>query len=107
MYGVQATLEQTQTGWVEPMKEWIKEAETTAKIAGDHDLKQKKVMAKKLFGSNLQLTGRKIEIKTNESNGCEGETAWLVLRAGVENIEKIPNCRIVVARRGIEPLFLD
>ena len=85
------------------MREWIKEAETAAKIAGDHDLLQKKVMAKKLFGSNPQLTGRKIQLKPTD---CEGGTVWSALRAAGENMEKIPECLLIVAPRGVEPLFL-
>ncbi len=30
------TMEQKQTGWIEPMREWIKEAQLGAKIATEH-----------------------------------------------------------------------
>ena len=66
---------------------------------------QKKVIAKKMFGSNLQLAGRKIQIKMTETNGCKGGTAWAALRTAVENIEKIPESLVSVAPRGIEPLL--
>src|SRR3989344_1563776 len=47
-------LEQKKTGWIEPMREWIKQAENLPKIARENNLLDKKVMAKKIFGSNLR-----------------------------------------------------
>ncbi|MBI3273577.1 MAG: hypothetical protein HYZ69_00365 [Candidatus Colwellbacteria bacterium] len=63
------TLEKEQTGWIEPLREWIKEAQIGVKIARDHDLYQKKVMAKKLFGSNLLLSARTIHLPPTTGEG--------------------------------------
>lgn len=93
------TLEQKRVGWVEPMREWIKEAQTGPKIAGDNDLFQKKVIAKKLFGSNLQLAGRKITLK---SVADEGENAWAALRAASKRIGKNRDCFTIVGRARFE-----
>ena len=57
------TLEQQKTGWIEPLREWIKEAQIGAKIARGYDLLPKKVIAKKLFGSNLLLSARNLCLK--------------------------------------------
>ncbi|PIS16378.1 MAG: hypothetical protein COT61_04255, partial [Candidatus Portnoybacteria bacterium CG09_land_8_20_14_0_10_44_13] len=46
-----ARIEQKQTGWLEPMAEWIKETENLPKIAQENDLFAKKVIAKEIFGS--------------------------------------------------------
>jgi hypothetical protein len=47
--------EQKQNDWLEPFKDWINEAANAAKIARDNDLFAKKVLVKKIFGSNLIL----------------------------------------------------
>jgi glucan biosynthesis protein len=54
------TLEQRQTAWVEPLRKWIKEADSLQKIAGADDPFAKKVISKKIFGSNLFLTGKTV-----------------------------------------------
>ncbi len=60
------TLEQEKTGWVEPMREWIKEAQTGVKIAQGYDLVSKKVIAKKMFGSNLILSSQALHLEPNK-----------------------------------------
>jgi len=51
--------EQKQNDWLEPMRVWINEAVNAAKIARDNDLFTKKVLALKIFGSNLVLENKK------------------------------------------------
>src|SRR3989338_9219217 len=53
------SLSHKQNDWFEPMKEWIKDAQSLDKIASDDDLFAKKVKAKEIFGSNL-LLGEKL-----------------------------------------------
>ena len=55
-----STLSQKRTGWVEPMINWIKDAENLEKIARENNLNDKKVAAKEIFGSNLILAARKV-----------------------------------------------
>ena len=43
-------LEQKRIGWIEPMREWIKEAENLPKIAKDSNLFAKKVACRNIFG---------------------------------------------------------
>ena len=47
---------QTHNVWLEPMKEWIIEAAGAANIAKGENLEEKKVLAQKIFGSNLFLS---------------------------------------------------
>ena len=54
--------EQKQTGWLEPMKKWIKETENLPKIAQESNLFAKKVACRTLFGSNLVLTNREARL---------------------------------------------
>ena len=98
-------LEQKQTGWIEPMKEWIKEAVNLPKIARENNLFAKKVVAKEIFGSNLRLTGGQVvwgEIKNGDS---WPQKPWAVLYATREKIMEIEEYLIVVPPRGIEPRF--
>ena len=96
---------QNHNSWIEPMREWVKEAVVAAKIARDNDLFQKKVIAKKLFGSNLQLSGRTIQIQRTESRGYEDKNAYAALCAAVQDTEEISERVKLVAPRGVEPLF--
>ena len=47
--------------WLEPMREWVKDASLLAKAATNDDLILKRVCLKKIFGSNLFLKNRRIE----------------------------------------------
>ena len=49
---------QKQKHWLEPMQKWINEAQDMEKIALDSNLLNKKVAAKKVFGSNLLLQNK-------------------------------------------------
>ena len=51
--------EQKQNDWLGPMREWVKDAAGAANIARDKDLNAKKVLAQKIFGSDLTLFGKK------------------------------------------------
>ncbi len=88
-------IEQKRTGWLEPMKEWIKVASNLVKIARDSNLLEKKVAAKEIFGSNLCLASRAVR----------GEPVFpfsAALRAA-ESIGKIPESLILVRAAGLEP----
>ena len=95
--------EQKRTGWLEPMKDWIKEAENLPKIARENNLFAKKVIAKKVFGSNLRLAARKVVLVELKNGDNSPQTPWAALGAAREKIGKILDCRILVAPRGIEP----
>ena len=80
-------LSHKQNDWLEPMKEWIKDAQTLDKIASDDDLFAKKVKAKEIFGSNLLLGEKTVRtaeggagFRTQNSLAKTGETAWALLR---------------------------
>ena len=51
-------IERTPSMWIEPVREWIKDAQTLDEIAKSADLPSKKLSLQKIFGSNLHLTGR-------------------------------------------------
>ncbi len=82
---------ETHDSWLEPMREWIIEAENAPKVAGDVDLEAKKVLAQKIFGSNLYLE--------NKTARGEGINQWSALRAD-------PTTRKLERVSGVEPPFL-
>ena len=73
-------------GWLEPFGKWIKEAEKAGQIAVSGTLIEKKVLAKKVFGSNLVLDRKQARgsaskpwslLDENSSNGGVVRTAGL------------------------------
>jgi len=77
-------LSHKQNNWLEPMKEWIKDAQNLDGIARDTDLFAKKVKAKEIFGSNLLLQNKTVRpaeggATQNSLNSLTktGETAWV------------------------------
>ena len=59
-------VEQKQKQWLEPMGKWITEAQNMEKIALDSNLLNKKVAAKKVFGSNLLLQNKLVRASAPE-----------------------------------------
>ena len=51
--------EQKQNDWLGPMRDWINEAANAAKIARDTNLFDKRILASKIFGSNLVLENKR------------------------------------------------
>ena len=56
-----AKLEKGSGVWLEPMREWIKDASLLNEIAKNDDLPSKKISLQKIFGSNLSLRNKKVE----------------------------------------------
>ena len=83
-------IQKTQNAWLEPMKIWIVEATNVANIARDKDLDAKKVIALKIFGSNLTLKDKIV--------GGEALNQWSALRAD-------PPTRDSVPPTGVEPVI--
>ena len=100
-----ARIEQKQNDWLEPMKEWIKVASNLVKIARDSNLSEKKVAAKKIFGSNLRLAARETRgnpilpyeaaQRAAESIGKKSESLILVPSAGIEPALPAPQASVL------------
>gem|GEM_PF-2204155 len=95
--------EQKRTGWIEPMKEWIKEAGNLPKIAREDNLLNKKVMAKKIFGSNLCLAGGQVVSGETKNDDSSPKNVWSILQLANEFFIQNPKSFNVVPRRGLEP----
>jgi len=89
-------LEQKRIGWIEPMQNWIKEAQINSKIANESDLFAKKVAAKEIFGSNLILLNREAASRPPSETNSPLKTHWAALCAARENLGKFPESQIVV-----------
>ncbi len=96
-------LEQKRTGWLEPMAEWIKEAENLPKIAQESNLFAKKVACRTLFGSNLVLANREARVSAPSGKDSPHKNQWAALRAAHELALKKPFCFVVVRPPGLEP----
>ena len=82
------SLKKNQGNWIEPMKTWIMEAQTVQQVAESADLQLKKLLSKKIFGSNLFLENKIVR--------GDGQKSWSSLRS-------TPTGRSLVPRAGIEP----
>ena len=82
------TFEQIGNAWLGPMKEWINDASQADKISESNDLNAKKVLAQKIFGSDLWIKDKKVDGKAL--------SPWAALRAA-------PTSRSWVGGDGIGP----
>ena len=85
-------LQNKKGSWIEPMREWIIEAQTVTKVAKSADLQLKKVLAAKIFGSNLFLENKIVR--------GGGQKSWSSLRS-------TPTGRSSERDTGIEPVYSD
>ena len=91
-------LSRTPSVWIEPTREWIKDAQILDEIAKSNDLPSKKISLQKIFGSNLTLTKR-------EAFGS-GLEPWAKLRFARKNFAGKPVSLIMEPKAGIEPATL-
>ncbi len=82
------TFAQTGNSWLGPMREWVNDAASAANIAMSMDLNAKKVIALKIFGSDLRLEYKKAR--------GEALNPWAALCAA-------PTSRSWVRAYGFEP----
>ena len=82
------SLKKNQGNWIEPMRTWINEAQTVEEVAKSADLELKKVLAVKIFGSNLFLENKTVR--------GDGQKSWSSLRS-------TPTGRTWVRETGLEP----
>ena len=104
-------LSRKQNNWLEPMKEWIKDAQNLNGIARDTDLFSKKVKVKEIFGSNLLLQNKTVRpaeggATQNSLNSLAktGETEWALLRNAHSLFLSKPFSSFAVGDKGFEPL---
>ena len=96
---VEEVLAKSQRGgspWLEPMREWIKDASTLDEIAKGDDLPSKKSSLQKIFGSNLILRNKKVEESPVKQ--------WATLCVAQKNFSNNDLSFILAPRTGLEPV---
>ena len=91
-----ALLERNAAAWVQPLRDWINEAQMLDGILKNFDLPSKKSSLQKIFGSNLTLQSR-------EARGV-AQNQWASLREAQNNFPKSDLVSIYVRGKGLEPL---
>ena len=110
-------LEQKQSGWLEPMQNWIKQAQNIRNISAEGNLFEKKVAAKEIFGSNLTLSQKHLEGGGRGGTAKSGAIApqiaeirpamhWAALRAAHQMLPEKGKSFILERITGIEPVCL-
>ena len=100
-----SNVQQKQKQWLEPMQNWIKEALAMEKIALDDNLLNKKVAAKKVFGSNLLLQNKTVRVSAPTFPNPVAESAqneWAALCAAHFAVPSEPLCSVLVPRPRLE-----
>ena len=90
-----ALLERNATAWLQPLRDWINEAQMLDGILKNFDLPAKKSSLQKIFGSNLTLQSR-------EARGV-AQNQWTSLCEVQNNMDKTDLVSTYVPRRGLEP----
>ena len=88
-------LERDAARWLEPMRNWIKEAQILNEIAQSNDLPSRKSYLQKIFGSNLTLYAR-------EARGTP-QNQWFSLATAKENASKSNLISTLARVMGLEP----
>ncbi len=94
-----ARLEANAGHWLEPMREWVKEASMLAETALSEDTPSKKSSLQKMFGSNLHLSHQEVaEIPS---------PPYAALCAARANFSENETSFMRAARLGFEPRYSD
>ena len=92
-------LERDSTAWLEPLRNWITEAQSLNEIATSGDSDAQKSFLQKIFSSNLTLTAR-------EARGT-ATFPWDFIRGVKEKASGGDQVSYGVGARGLEPLTLS
>jgi hypothetical protein len=95
------------TSWLEPFREWINEASGLCNLAKSDDLTAKKTQIRKIFGSNIILTNKKVQLRRPEAQKSPLENNWTALRAARLNLFGKSESFLMVPRAGFEPAALS
>ena len=102
-----SALEQKRIVWIEPMQDWIEEAENMPKIAKDSNFFAKKVACQNIFDSNLILQNREARISAPRGIGLPFKKHWAALCAASKMAPQKPKSFIVERETGIEPAIFS
>ena len=83
------TLTVTGRAWVEPLREWLKQATDLSKTAKTDDLREMKQAFLQMDGLNLFLTGKKARLLPRAKSHSPQENIWLALRESKEKAARL------------------
>ena len=83
------------SAWVEPLRDWLKDAQMLNEITEDAPLSLKKSFAKKIFGLNLTLQAREAR--------AVAEIQWASVAEAHQKISETELSCVLVPSRGVEP----
>ena len=89
--------------WVEPMRQWIQEASGLWKIAKSNDLMVKKNKSKDIFGLNLTLKNKQLQLCHPKLQTSPLKKQWTALHAARQRAASQPKSLSLVPERGLEP----
>lgn len=69
------------SSWIESMRRWIKDASDLWKVVENYDLPAKKVRSKEIFGLNLILSNKQVQLKHSIFQKYLLEKHWTALCA--------------------------
>ena len=97
----------TSTAWVEPMRNWLKRANSICEITENTNLEPKKTLAKEIFGSNLILESQKAQPTAAQTPFSPPENIWYLLRKTKEKAalsgDNLQFSTILAPGAGFEP----
>ncbi len=100
-------LTMTSAAWVEPMRNWLKRANSICEITENPDLEAKKALAKEIFGSNLILQSQKAQPTAAQNSFSPPENTWHLLRKTKEKAalsgDNLQLSTILAGMEGFEP----
>ena len=96
-----AEIEKGSLFWVEPLREWIKDAQMLGKSAESVPLSVKKSFAKKIFGLNPSRSATGLTLSAREARGC-AKKQWAALAAAHREAQNLPLCSLVVEMGRLE-----
>ena len=93
--------------WVEPMREWLKQAVSLCEIAKSGDFAAIKDAFLKIDGLNLFLSSKKAQPTAAQSSFLPPENIWFLLRKDKEKERwmrsNFPKSSFLVRMKGLEP----
>ena len=94
--------------WVEPMRQWLKQASDLNRIAKSTEPSVIKQAFREIDGLNLFLKDKKARLSPRSQSHFPPENIWLALRATKEKAahagDNFPENTFLVGNRGFEPL---
>ena len=74
-----------QSGWVEPMRQWLDKASSICNTAQTDDFSAKKTLLREILGLNLFLTNKNVATSGEQFQISPQKTPWSVLRTATKN----------------------